>query len=77
MAKKVKVPSLKEMQKKFPGFVIASENDDTHLPWLPSRFHAFNYVLGGGRIFYFNCFAVNSISLYFYCKVLIIRYLCI
>ena len=48
MAKKVKVPSLKEMQKKFPGFVIASENDDTHLPWLPSRFHAFNYVLGGG-----------------------------
>ena len=48
MAKKVKIPSLKEMQKKFPGFVIASENDDTHLPWLPSRFHAFNYVLGGG-----------------------------
>ena len=48
MAKKVKVPSLKEMQKKFPGFVIASENDDTNLPWLPSRFHAFNYVLGGG-----------------------------
>ena len=48
MAKKVKIPSLKEMQKKFPGFVIASENDDTNLPWLPSRFHAFNYVLGGG-----------------------------
>lgn len=48
MAKKVKIPSLKDMQKRFPGFAIASDNDDTYLPWLPSRFHAFNYVLGGG-----------------------------
>ena len=35
------------------------------------------YVVCGSMIFYLNCFAVNSISLYFYCKVLIIRYLCI
>lgn len=48
MAKKVKVPSLRDMQKKFPGFTIASEADDTSSPWLPSRFHALNYVLGGG-----------------------------
>lgn len=48
MAKKVKIPSLRDMQKKFPGFTIASEADDTSAPWLPSRFHALNYILGGG-----------------------------
>lgn len=48
MAKKVKIPSLRDMQKKFPGFTLASETDDTSAPWLPSRFHALNYVLGGG-----------------------------
>lgn len=48
MAKKVKIPSLRDMQKKFPGFTIASEADDTSSPWLPSRFHALNYILGGG-----------------------------
>lgn len=48
MAKKVKIPSLRDMQKKFPGFTIASETDDTSAPWLPSRFHAMNYILGGG-----------------------------
>nr|DAG24499.1 MAG TPA: hypothetical protein [Caudoviricetes sp.] len=35
------------------------------------------YVVGGSRLFYLNCFAVNSINLYFYYKVLIIRCLCI
>lgn len=46
--KKIKVPSLNEMKKKFPGFSIALEEDDSKLPWLPSRFLAFNYILGGG-----------------------------
>lgn len=46
--KKIKIPSLNEMKKKFPGFTIAKENDDSNLPWLPSRFLAFNYILGGG-----------------------------
>ena len=46
--KKIKVPSLNEMRKKFSGFSIASEEDDSKLPWLPSRFLAFNYILGGG-----------------------------
>ena len=46
--KKIKVPSLNEMKKKFSGFSIAAEEDDSKLPWLPSRFLAFNHVLGGG-----------------------------
>jgi recombination protein RecA len=46
--KKIKVPSLSEMKRKFPGFSIAGEDDDSKLPWLPSRFLAFNYILGGG-----------------------------
>lgn len=46
--KKIKVPTLNELKKKFPGFSIALEEDDSKLPWLPSRFLAFNYILGGG-----------------------------
>lgn len=52
MAKKTKVglkiPTKNELSKRYPGMVIASENDDSFLPWLPSRFLAFNYQLGGG-----------------------------
>lgn len=52
MAKKVKVgvkiPTKNELSKRYPGMVVASESDDSHLPWLPSRFLAFNYQLGGG-----------------------------
>lgn len=46
--KKIKVPTINELRKKFPGFTIAVDQDDSKLPWLPSRFLAFNYVLGGG-----------------------------
>lgn len=52
MAKKtkvgLKVPTKNELAKRYPGSRLASENDDSHLPWLPSRFIAFNYQLGGG-----------------------------
>lgn len=46
--KKIKIPSMKDMQKKFPGFSIASSDDDSNIPWLPSRFLSLNYTLGGG-----------------------------
>lgn len=52
MAKKtkvgLKVPTKNELAKRYPGSTLASDNDDSHLPWLPSRFIAFNYQLGGG-----------------------------
>ncbi len=52
MAKKkkigIKVPTKNEIYKKYPTMFKASDNDDSHLPWLPSRFLAFNYQLGGG-----------------------------
>lgn len=44
----VKIPTKNELSKRYPGMVVASESDDSHLPWLPSRFLAFNYQLGGG-----------------------------
>jgi recombination protein RecA len=52
MAKKVKVgvkiPTKNELNKRYPNMVLASENEDGNIPWLPSRFLAFNYQLGGG-----------------------------
>ena len=52
MAKKVKVgikvPTKNELLKRYPTMSIASENDDSRLPWLPCKIHAFNYQLGGG-----------------------------
>lgn len=46
--KKVKIPSLRDLQKRFPGQYIPSQRDESKLPWLPSRFLAFNKVIGGG-----------------------------
>ena len=46
--KKIKIPSLNEMRRKFPGFYVAKDNNDDIVPWLPSRFHALNYIFGGG-----------------------------
>lgn len=46
--KKIKIPTLKELQKKYPTQYIASEVDESKTLWLPSRFLAFNKVLGGG-----------------------------
>lgn len=46
--KKIKIPSLKEIQKKFPGQYIASSVDESRMPWLPSRCLALNKVMGGG-----------------------------
>lgn len=50
--KKVKVglniPTKNELRKRYPNMMVASENDDSNLPWLPSRSLAFNYQLGGG-----------------------------
>lgn len=46
--KKIKIPTLKDIQKKFPTQYIPSEVDETKRPWLPSRFLAFNKALGGG-----------------------------
>ena len=43
-----KIPSIRDLQKAFPTTFIASSLDESKLPWLPSRFLAFNYVLGGG-----------------------------
>ena len=52
MAKKAKVgmkiPTKNELLKRYPSMVIASENDDSGLPVLPSRSLAFNYQIGGG-----------------------------
>lgn len=52
MAKKtkvgLKVPTANELAKRYPNSTLAINNDDSHLPWLPSRFLAFNYQLGGG-----------------------------
>lgn len=46
--KKIKVPSLRDIQKKFPGQYIASQVDESRMPWLPTRCLAFNKVTGGG-----------------------------
>lgn len=46
--KKIKVPSLRDIQKKFPGQYIPSQVDEDKMPWLPSRSIALNKVLGGG-----------------------------
>lgn len=46
--KKIKIPSLKDIHKKFPTTYIAQEVDESRMPWLPSRFLAFNKVTGGG-----------------------------
>ena len=46
--KKIKVPSLRDIQKKFPGQYIAAQVDETRMPWLPTRCLAFNKVTGGG-----------------------------
>lgn len=46
--KKIKIPTLKEIQRKFPTQYIASEVDESKRPWLPTRFLAFNKVTGGG-----------------------------
>ena len=43
-----KIPSIRDLQKAFPTTFMASSLDESKLPWLPSRFLAFNYVLGGG-----------------------------
>lgn len=46
--KKIKVPSLRDIQKKFPGQYIAAQVDESKMPWLPTRSLAFNKVTGGG-----------------------------
>ena len=46
--KKIKIPTLREIQKKFPSQYIAGEADESKRPWLPTRFLAFNKVTGGG-----------------------------
>lgn len=46
--KKIKVPSLRDIQKKYPGQYIASQVDESKMPWLPSRCLALNKVMGGG-----------------------------
>lgn len=46
--KKIKIPSLKDIQKKFPGQYIASQMDESKMPWLPTRCLAFNKITGGG-----------------------------
>lgn len=46
--KKIKIPSLKELQRKFAGQYIPAEVDESKSPWLPSRFLAFNKITGGG-----------------------------
>lgn len=46
--KKIKIPTLKEIQRKFPSQYIAGEVDESKRPWLPTRFLAFNKVTGGG-----------------------------
>ena len=46
--KKIKIPTLREIQKKFPSQYIAGEVDESKMPWLPTRFLAFNKVTGGG-----------------------------
>ena len=46
--KKIKIPTLREIQKKFPSQYIAGEVDESKRPWLPTRFLAFNKVTGGG-----------------------------
>lgn len=53
MAKKksdnsIKVMSLKEIQKRFPGTIQPSLRDDSKLPKIPTRFLAYNYQIGGG-----------------------------
>ncbi len=52
MAKKKKVgmevPTKNELMKRYPNMIVASENDDSHLPVLPSRCLAFNYQICGG-----------------------------
>ena len=46
--KKIKIPSLRDIQKKFPGQYFAAQVDETKMPWLPTRCLAFNKVTGGG-----------------------------
>lgn len=46
--KKIKIPTLREIQRKFPSQYIAGEVDESKRPWLPTRFLAFNKVTGGG-----------------------------
>ena len=46
--KKIKIPTLREIQKKFPSQYIAGEVDESKRPWLPTRFLSFNKVTGGG-----------------------------
>lgn len=46
--KKIKIPTQKELNKKFYGTYIPSEVDESKTPWLPSRFLAFNKITGGG-----------------------------
>lgn len=46
--KKIKIPTLREIQRKFPSQYIAGEVDENKRPWLPTRFLAFNKVTGGG-----------------------------
>ena len=43
-----KVPTKNELLKRYPGMMLASEHDDSHLPVLPSRCLAFNHQIGGG-----------------------------
>lgn len=46
--KKIKIPSLRDIQRKFPSTYIPEQVDESKLPWLPSRCLAFNHVTGGG-----------------------------
>lgn len=39
---------MRDIQKKFPGQYIASQVDESKMPWLPSRCLALNKVMGGG-----------------------------
>lgn len=48
MSKKIKIPSIKELNRKYGSMVkIASSTEDNRL-WIPSTFFALNYTLGGG-----------------------------
>lgn len=46
--KKIKIPSVTDIKRKFGAFHIASEDDDSKKPWLPTEIPALNYIMGGG-----------------------------
>lgn len=46
--KKIKIPTLRDLQKKFPGQYVPGQVDESKTPWLPSRCLALNKVMGGG-----------------------------